>query len=307
METILVTGVAGFIGAHLARRLSEEGFQVIGIDDLSSGNQDMIPTSIEFIKLDLSGKKIESKLPNEVQKIVHLAGQSSGEISFDNPVIDLKKNTVSTLNLLNFARRVNIERFVYASSMSVYGDTPNLPVDENELCLPTSCYGVGKLASEGYLRLFSDEVPYVALRLFNVYGPNQDLDNLRQGMISIYLSQALKTKRVVVKGSLDRFRDFIYIDDVIDGILLAINEENAKNDIFNLGTGELTTVKEVLNILDDVFGNLEIISSDPTPGDQFGIYADISKIKTKLGFIPEISFESGLKSLINWAIKNENN
>lgn len=307
METILVTGVAGFIGAHLARRLSEEGFQVIGIDDLSSGNQDMIPTSIEFIKLDLSGKKIESKLPNEVQKIVHLAGQSSGEISFDNPVIDLKKNTVSTLNLLNFARKVNIERFVYASSMSVYGDTPNLPVDENELCFPTSCYGVGKLASEGYLRLFSDEVPYVALRLFNVYGPNQDLDNLRQGMISIYLSQALKTKRVVVKGSLDRFRDFIYIDDVIDGILLAINKENAKNDIFNLGTGELTTVKEVLNILDDVFGNLEIISSDSTPGDQFGIYADISKIKTKLGFIPEISFESGLKSLINWATKNENN
>ena len=160
--------------------------------------------------------------------------------------MDLKKNTVSTLNLIRYGMENSIERLVYASSMSVYGAVQDEPVDENHSCLPLSCYGIGKLAAENYLRVHLKKLPFVSLRMFNVYGPGQDLSNLRQGMVSIYLAQALENGKIEVKGSTERFRDFIFIDDVVEIWFKAATFPSALMQNFNVGTGIKTTVKDIL-------------------------------------------------------------
>ena len=188
MKRILITGVAGFIGSHIANRFSNENWEVFGVDDLSSGRKENIPKGINYIHGDLSDKEAIQELPANCDLILHLAGQSSGEISFDDPIADLNKNTTSTLNLIRYGIKKKVSRFLYASSMSVYGDVPDEPISEDYGCSPLSCYGVGKLAAENYLRIYQHQLPYVALRMFNVYGPGQDMKNLRQGMVSIYLA-----------------------------------------------------------------------------------------------------------------------
>ena len=203
----LVTGVAGFIGSHVASKFAHAGYSVVGVDDLSSGHIQNIPKNVEFIKGDLSNSTFISKLPKDCTHILHLAGQSSGEISFDDPIGDLYKNTASTINLIKFGIQNYCEKIIYASSMSVYGEVDNRAINELHECSPLSCYGVSKLASERYLNVYRHQIPFVCMRMFNVYGPGQDLINLRQGMVSIFLAQALSRGHINVNGSIKRFRD----------------------------------------------------------------------------------------------------
>jgi len=298
---ILITGVAGFIGAHVARRFLTEGYEVIGIDDLSGGKIENIPQKIEFIKGDLSQNETIAKIPARCEKILHLAGQSSGEISFDDPVADLQKNTVSTLNLVRYGIQNHSERIVYASSMSVYGAVQDEQINERHDPRPLSCYGVGKLASEGYLRVYKDQLPFVALRMFNVYGPGQDMGNLRQGMVSIFLAQALSSGRIEVKGNLNRFRDFIYIDDIIEAWYRAATYSSARNQVLNLGTGTKTTIGELLDKICTNVCGAEFYVQGSTPGDQNGIYANIDNLKKILGMNQFTEIDKGLPIFIDWA------
>ena len=171
MKKILVTGVAGFIGSSVANRLINLGYNVVGVDDLSMGKIDNIPNGTAFIKFDLADASNIKQIPKDIDIILYIAGQSSGEISFENPVSDLHKNTISLLNLIDFSIKNSVEKLVYASSMSVYGDVPDQPINENFIPKPISCYGVGKLASERYLEIFSNKLNSICLRMFNVYGP----------------------------------------------------------------------------------------------------------------------------------------
>ncbi len=304
MNRILITGVAGFIGSHVAQRFVSEGYEVIGIDDLSNGNIKNIPEDIEFIEIDLSDNKVLEVLPVNCNKILHLAGQSSGEISFDNPVIDLNKNTVSTLNLIQYGIQNQTERIVYASSMSVYGSVPEQPISEDMILQPLSCYGIGKMASENYLRIYQKSLPFVSMRMFNVYGPGQDMNNLRQGMVSIYLAQALKNQHILVKGSINRFRDFIYIDDVVEAWWRASIEKKALNQMINIGTGIKTTVEQLLDIICNRVNDTKITIDDPTLGDQAGIYADKKKLQELLDLTEFTELEQGLSDFIEWAGKS---
>ena len=299
--TLLITGVAGFIGSKIAKKALEKGFQVIGIDDLSSGKKEQIPTGLEFYAYDLSDKNLVNQLPAKVDYILHLAGQSSGEISFDNPISDLEKNTHSTLNLIQFGIKNKVKKILYASSMSVYGAVKDIPISEQQEALPLSCYGVGKRASEQYLSIFGNQLPYINYRMFNVYGPGQDLSNMRQGMVSIFLSQALQSNTILVKGSLDRFRDFIYIDDVVDCWLKGIELEKLKNITVNLGTGERTEVSDLVNQINRHFDQPSLTVEGSTPGDQFGIYADTSLLKESFQIDRLTSLKEGMKSFADWA------
>ena len=191
-KKILITGVAGFIGSALAKKFINEGYSVLGIDNLSTGILQRIPKEVDFIKFDLSKSGFEKKIDKDIKYVLHLSGQSSGEISFENPIDDLKKNTCSTLNLINFFKNLHLKKFLYASSMSVYGDQTKQPVKETFYLKPNSCYAVGKIASEQYLDIYKKKIPYINMRMFNVYGPGQNMANLKQGMLSIYLAQALK-------------------------------------------------------------------------------------------------------------------
>ena len=293
----MITGVAGFIGSKIASKFVNEGHKVIGIDNLSSGLMSNVPQGLKFIEFDLSNPEVIEILPQSCDLILHLAGQSSGEISFDNPVNDLNKNTVSTLNLIEYGKRCKVKKFLYASSMSVYGNVPDKPIPENFIVKPLSCYGVGKLAAEHYLEIFKEEVPFINLRMFNVYGPGQDLGNLRQGMVSIFLAMALKTGEIHVKGSLNRFRDFIYIDDVVNVWFKLALDKNLINLTLNLGTGVKTTIKELLEEFEENIPNISYYSEGITPGDQKGIYADNSLLKRTIGKYDFVCLEKGLKKL----------
>lgn len=305
MDKVLITGVAGFIGSHVASRFLQEGYQVVGVDDLSGGNVANIPAGVDFIQGDLALPNTIARIPRDCRKILHLAGQSSGEISFDDPVADLEKNTVSTLNLIRYGIENQIERIVYASSMSVYGAVENVPISEEHHCIPLSCYGVGKYATEGYLRVYQNKLPFVVLRMFNVYGPGQDLSNLRQGMVSIYLAQALANGKIEVKGSVERFRDFIFIDDVVEAWFRAATYSSALGKILNVGTGIRTTVEELLGHICALVPSSGYYVQGATPGDQSGIYADVSKLKSYLDLECNTLLEDGLRVFFDWASNSQ--
>lgn len=303
----LVTGGAGFIGAHISTMLIRLGHRVTIIDDLSTGLQSNIPTGARFIEGDVSKKDSINKLNNEkFDAILHIAGQSSGEISFEDPISDLRCNTNSTLQLLEYARRTGCSRFIYASTMSVYGESPGKEqFSESDQPNPKSFYAVGKLASENYLRIYAQQygINVTSLRYFNVYGPGQNLTNLKQGLASIFLKQFIDPafENVLVKGSTDRFRDLSYVTDIANITVDAIQNEGFFNEIVNVGSGLKTTVQTVLDVTKRLVGSKkEIIITDSTPGDQFGIYADTRKLKS-IYSAPFTSFEEGMRMMVAWA------
>ena len=294
---ILITGVAGFIGSKIASKFIDEGHEVIGVDDLSSGYIKNLHPKINFFQLDLSNPSSLKLIPKKCELILHLAGQSSSEISFDDPIADLKKNTLSTLNLINYGIKNKCIKILYASSMSVYGDVPDKPISEKFNTNPLSCYGISKLTSENYLKTFQKELPYINLRMFNVYGPGQDMTNLRQGMVSIFLAQALKNKIVHVKGSKERFRDFIYIDDVVH-IWHKLALDSTFNVTLNVGTGKKTTIEEFLSLLNEIIPHQNFVKGS-TQGDQKGIYSDNSLLLRTIGNYKFLDLFEGLLSFVN--------
>lgn len=305
MASYLVTGGAGFIGAAVAARLLAAGHEVLIIDNLSTGFRSNIPAGATFVEGDCQNPRLYDALPQRAYAaIFHIAGQSSGEISFDDPVYDLHTNTQSTLLLLQFAQRAGCRRVVYASTMSVYGDQPDTPVAEDAPTTPKSFYGVGKLASEHYLRIYRQYgIEGVALRLFNVYGPGQNMDNLRQGMVSIYLVQALKNRHIHVKGSADRFRDFVYIDDVVDAFLLFETQPLGEHHIFNIGTGARTTVHDLVErIRASLPFAVDVRYEGNTPGDMFGIRADCQRAAKEAGWTAQVDLVTGLQRMVDWAL-----
>ena len=305
----LVTGGAGFVGSKIANDLIQNGHSVVIIDNLKTGYLSNVNKNAVFIQGDCSDVDIIAKLNSyQFDAILHIAGQSSGEISFEDPVYDVNSNTVSTLLLLQYAVKTNCKRFIYASTMSVYGQQQNqICFSENDQTNPLSFYAVGKLASEQYLKIYAScyGINFTALRYFNIYGPGQNLDNLKQGMISIYLKQLIDPlfKSIVVKGSLERFRDFIFIDDVVQITTSFIHQENTFNQIINVGTGKKTTVGELLLMLKANIKTEKVVEFYAgTPGDQFGIYANEEKLKT-LYLKPLTSIESGIKLFCIYAIQ----
>ena len=300
MDSVLITGVAGFIGSHVARRFLQQGHRVVGVDDCSSGQLANVPAGLEFIQLDLAAADAVAGLP-ACRRILHLAGQSSGEVSFDDPIADLRKNTVSTLNLIRYGIERRAERLVYASSMSVYGAAEDRPIEEHTPCAPLSCYGVGKLAAEGYLRVYARQLPSVCLRMFNVYGPGQNMKNMRQGMVSIYLAQALEGGCIEVKGSLERFRDFIFIDDVVEAWWRASTYEGVVGRTVNVGTGVRTPVRELLTRLCALVPGTTYFVRGSTPGDQSGIYANPRLLHECLNLKTLTPLDQGLAAFVAWA------
>jgi len=291
----VVTGAAGFVGAALSTRLVAEGFRVVGVDDLSTGKLDNLPPEVDFIEGDLADRQIVQQLPQSVSTVFHLAGQSSGEVSFDDPVGDLQRNVVTTLRLIEWCAQHDAPRLVLASSMSVYGqqDDP-IRVAESSATRPLSCYGVGKLAAEHYLRVYRDRVPSVALRMFNTYGPGQDLDNLRQGMVSIFVAQAVRDGRILVKGSLDRLRDLVHIDDMIEVWIRAGRADGAVGQTLNVGSGIRTSVGELTSMISAAVGGCPVDTTGGTPGDQFGITASTDLLRSVIGFVPSIPVFEGV-------------
>lgn len=301
MKQYLVTGAAGFIGAAVAKALLDQGHEVVTVDNLSTGSKFHVPKGVFLIEGNCQDPEVIDQLKTfNFEAIYHIAGQSSGEISFENPVYDLQTNAQSTLQLLSLSRKIGCNKFIYASTMSIYGDTENLPVKEDLIPTPKSFYGVGKLASEHYLRIYASQfkMATAALRLFNVYGPGQNLTNMKQGMVSIFFAQALNDKHIHVKGAPERFRDFIYIEDVVKAFIETENflvPDRFLN--FNVCSGVKTSVGELVDVICEQFSeNITTQFEGSTPGDQFGIYGCPEQMHGILGNWSKTDFKSGIKA-----------
>ena len=304
--TILITGGAGFIGSCLARRLLAEGHAVVIIDNLSTSRRVSVPEGAVFIEADIGQPEALTALPaGPYDAVCHLAAQSSGAVSMERPLYDVQTNAVSTVLLARWCREHGVRRFIYASSMGVYGNPVGLPVAEETPALPVSYYGVSKLMSEHVLRLAEREgLETTSMRMFNVYGPGQNLANLRQGMASIYLAYMLKGETVPVTGSLERFRDFVYIDDVIDVWVDALRRPSTASKIYNIGSGRPTSVRELLQLLIhacELAPDYPVRELEGLPGDQFGLYADCQRADAELGWRAHTPLADGLCRMVKWA------
>ena len=305
MSTFLVTGAAGFIGSVLARELLKNSLNiVVTIDNFKTGFKKNLPKDIILIEGDCSSKKIIKKLYKyKFDCIFHVAGQSSGEISFEDPVYDLNTNTKSTLLLLEFAKLNKCKKFIYASTMSVYGYNDNELACETDFTKPKSFYAVGKIASENYMKIFSsNKLKCYALRLFNVYGPGQNMINQKQGMVSIFLSQAFNKKYVHVKGDKNRFRDFVYIDDVSNAFIKVFESKITSNfEVYNVSNNIKTSISELITELKDKISFDFIVQyKGSTPGDQFGIFGKNNKLTSHTSWKPTTNLSNGIRNMVDW-------
>ncbi|PYM69862.1 MAG: NAD-dependent epimerase [Candidatus Rokuibacteriota bacterium] len=306
---VLVTGGAGFIGSAIARRLVDDKHDVVVVDNLSTGSRENVPLAAELVELDVAQAGFVRRLPSGgYDAVCHLAAQSAGVVSAEDPYYDLQANAASTLLLTRWCIERGVRRFLYASSMAAYGDVRELPAHEDASpSVPVSYYGLSKLASEHLLRLASREgLSVTSFRMFSVYGPGQNLGNLKQGMASIYLAYLLRGEPVPVTGSLERFRDFVYIDDAVEAWMAALALGETTSPVYNVGSGSRTTVRELLAALKAALGlrpDHPVQENPGSPSDQFGIWADIRRIAKELQWRPTIPLEVGLRRMVAWAVE----
>ncbi len=296
MKNYLITGGCGFIGQHLAKKLLNSKCK-IDIIDLPKKKNFIKSKYIRLIKADVSRKETFKKLNKKYDIAFHLAAQTSSRLSEIFTKNDIDSNILGSFNFCEWAKKERPKRVVFTSSMSVYGKIAN-NVKEEKICNPKSVYGMSKLYSEKlFERLKNYNIKVTIFRLFNIYGPGQDLQNLYQGMFSIYLAQALKKNQIDITGSLNRYRDFVYISDTVNALL--INPRNKKNWLMNLGTGVKCSVKNVINIIKKELkkNKIKIHIKKSYFEDTWGSYANISKLRSE-GWKPKYSIKEGAKLTI---------
>ena len=299
-KNVLVTGGAGFIGSNIVDRLSPEN-KVIVLDNLFSGlisNLEESKNQITFIKGDILDKALVKDIVAEVEFIFHLAAHVGNIRSLKDPYFDMDVNIKGTLNLLEACRDSNIKRFVYTSSGAIFGEAKYLPIDEDHPLNPESPYAVSKLAAEKYCFAFHKvyDVPTVALRYFNVYGPRQDTSEYANA-ISIFLSKTKEGKPLTIFGDGKQTRDFVFIEDVVNANILAATQPAAAGEIFNIATGRATSINQLTDLIKQVSTREnQITYAPPRAGEVRDSRANIEKTRKLLGYNPKTSFKEGLLS-----------
>ncbi|MDJ1434623.1 NAD-dependent epimerase/dehydratase family protein [Halostagnicola sp. A-GB9-2] len=294
-QTILVTGGAGFIGSHITDALVPHN-DVRVLDDFSTGHRRNLPDEVRTIEGDIGDPIALQEAARGVDIIFHQAALVSVTQSVDDPRTSNRTNLDSTVLILEQARQEDA-RVVLASSAAIYGHPNELPVSERTPPDPTSPYGIQKLAIDQYARLYDElyDLPAVALRYFNVYGPRQQ--GPYSGVISTFLEQAQEGDPLTIDGDGEQTRDFVHVSDVVRANLLAATTDRT-GEAYNIGTGESATILELAEIIREVTdSNSTIVHEPPRAGDVRHSQADISKASKQLGFEPRISLEAGIQSL----------
>jgi UDP-glucose 4-epimerase len=308
MKKILVTGGAGFIGSHLVHKLIKNNYDVMVVDCLKTiGGIPYIHPKCYFVKGDILMSDTLAKIKKWKPKIIyHLAAQSGGESAYDNPKFDYLINGYGTYLLSKLAKEIKVKHFIYSSSVAVYGSNIKNKITEKSKIKPDSIYGISKYVGEMFIKqvLHSTNVKTTIFRIFNTYGPGENLNFLKKGMISIYCSYIWKNKPIIVKGSLKRFRNYQYIEDVVNILLKTIkNKKLAKNEIFNLSSGVYTTVSSLIKLILKIKNkpNYKVIAKrQGTPGDSFGFHASNNYLKKKFNNYKFFSLEEGLINYFKW-------
>lgn len=304
---VLVTGGAGFIGAHLVKKLIEKKYKVLVVDTLETiGGIPYIHPKCKFIRGDICDQKNLIKVRKWKPKIIyHLAAQSGGESAYDNPKRDYLTNGFGTYELCLLAKKLKVKKFIYTSSVAVYGSNPSKKILENTKIKPDSIYGISKYVGEMFINqtLKNTGIQTLIFRVFNTYGPGENLNFIKKGMVSIYCSYLWKKKPILVRGSLKRFRNYQYIDDVVNILILSLkNKHLNKNETINISNGNCTTVKDLLKKIFKLnnFKKYKIIKKGSTKGDSFGYNASNRLLKKKFKKYNFIPLEEGLKIYFEW-------
>jgi UDP-glucose 4-epimerase len=302
----LITGGAGFIGSHLAGELATSGKEVIILDDLFSGSKKNIEPfsdrdNVSFVQGSITDTSLVGELCNGVDGIFHEAAIPSVPRSLKNPLRTNEVNVAGTLNVLAAARDAGINRMVFASSSSVYGDTVVLPKREDMVPSPRSPYAVSKLAGEYYCRVFSDlyGIRIAALRYFNVFGPRQDPESEYSAVIPRFITRILQDESPVIYGDGTQTRDFTYVRDVVQANIRAM--DHAADGIFNIAYGSRINLGDLARMIMDITGKHPEIRYDKNrPGDIHDSLADISAAIKTFNYLPEYTVRSGMEETIRW-------
>jgi|TARA_B110000263_G_scaffold4123_1_gene3475 UDP-glucuronate 4-epimerase len=317
--TILVTGAAGFIGMHVAEALLVRGEDVVGVDNINSYYDVNLKEArlaclskynkFQFKKLDIADQGALFSLKDGVNRIVHLAAQAGVRYSITNPESYVSSNLMGHLNVLEFARHIenNLVNMVYASSSSVYGNNTKLPFSvEDRVDNPISLYAATKRADElmSYAYSYNYGLPQIGLRLFTVYGPWGRPDMSAY----IFTSKILSGKTIPVYKHGDMQRDFTFIDDVVNGILTALDRPPTNNSshhqIYNLGNNKAESLMRYISIIEKTLGKKAVIDFQPLQtGDVQATYADIKSSQRDLDYYPSTTIDEGIPRFISWYLE----
>ncbi len=302
----LVTGGAGFIGSNIVKELVEKGYQVRVLDNFATGQRSNIEPyikNIELIEGDIRDFWTVVKATKGIDYILHQAALPSVPRSIDNPLTTTEVNVNGTLNILEAARFNEVRRIVYASSSSVYGDSPEMPKNEDMKPMPKSPYAITKLAGEEYCMSFYNlyGLETVALRYFNVFGPRQNPFSQYSAVIPKFISMLKNGQNPTIWGDGSTSRDFTYIDNVVNANILACEKKAAVGNVINIACNKAFTLNELVEKLNGIMGT-KISPTHGTEkiGDVKHSLADIEKANSILGYKPQIDFGEGLKKTVEW-------
>jgi len=298
---ILITGGAGFIGTALANQLNRAGHHVRVIDDLSAGNPDGLDDRIDFARGDVTDKPKLWSLLNRVDCVYHLAARVYVAESILHPREYNATNVGGTVALMEAMRDAGVKRVVLASSGAIYGDQPVEKVTETLLPRPTSPYGVSKLSAEHYVQSIGQlwGIETVILRLFNAYGPGQPLYPSHPPVIPQLIQQTLWEGSLTIHGNGEQIRDFVYLDDVVAGLIAAATAQDVSQQIINIGSGVGTSITALVKLTEAVTKRRpQIIYVPSQSGGVSRLVADIGLAERLLGYQPQISLKAGLERLL---------
>ncbi len=303
---IAVTGGAGFIGSHVVDLYIKHNHQVFVIDDLSNGREENVNSKAEFFKEDIRNyekiREIFKKVEPEV--VNHHAAQIMITKSIENPSYDAEVNIIGTVNLLKLCVEFNVKKFIFASTGgAIYGNPDRIPADEDTFPSPLSPYGISKFSAERYVLFFEREfgIPSVILRYGNVYGPRQDPYG-EAGVIAIFSKRILEKKPCIIYGNGNQTRDFVYVEDVAEVNLLAL--EKIKTGIYNVGTGKETSVNRIFEILKDIEPSAQKEYAPARKGEVYRISLCIDRLSKSTGWKPACSIEEGIRKTFRYFKEN---
>ena len=313
MRKIVVTGGAGFLGSHLVDKLIQEGEEVIVIDNLFRGQTENIEHHIPNKKFTLLNDEIQNKTKindalHLADAVIHFASISSVFRSIVEPEIVNTINVTGTLNMLNLCIKEEVQCFIFASSAAVYGGDRNRPLQENDSLHPLSPFAASKIAGEAYCKAYSETygLNTIILRFMNIYGPR--ITKVYRRVCSKFAEATIRNEPLVIVGDGKQTRDFTYVTDAINAIILALNNKDIKSETFNIGTGKPTTINQLANLYKKISENpkQEIKYINAKKGDLIHSYADITKAKKKMGYNPKIDIGTGIPKYLEWYKKTMN-
>jgi UDP-glucose 4-epimerase len=300
---ILVTGGAGFVGGAVVKRLVDSGAKVTVLDDLFTGQAETIPSAAQFVQGSVTDEKLVNELVGASSLVFHLAARNI-IASTKNPRDDFATNIGGTLNVLMAAREARVERVVYSSSTSVYGNPRSIPINEEDGVVPLSPYAVSKLGGEHYCLAFYESygLPISVVRYSNIYGPGQRPDNPYCGVVSKFLTNAFIGENLSIHGDGLQTRDFTYIDDAVEATLLSGIHPRAEGEVFNVGTGIETSIAELARMIGVAVGRETVVQSiDRRDIDNIRRrVVNIEKARRMLHWVPQIRMQRGLDKTAEW-------